>query len=70
MPKDLKSYNGMTIEDLSKALVDKTVELKQAITSLASGNLINTSKMAELKREIARINTAINKLNVVDMEEK
>ncbi len=70
MPKDLKSYNGMTIEDLSKALVDKTVELKQAKTSLASGNLINTSKMAELKREIARINTAINKLNVVDMEEK
>ena len=60
----------MTIEDLSKALVDKTVELKQAKTSLASGNLINTSKMAELKREIARINTAINKLNVVDMEEK
>lgn len=70
MPKDLKSYNGMTIEDLSKALVDKTVELKQAKTSLAAGNLINTSKMAELKREIARINTAINKLNVVDMEEK
>ena len=69
MPKDLKSYNGMTIEDLSKALVDKTVELKQAKTSLAAGNLINTSKMAELKREIARINTAIHNLNVGDMEE-
>lgn len=60
----VKNFKDMSLEDLAKALVEKTTDLKIAKISLKAGNLSNTNKISNLKREIARINTAINALNV------
>ncbi len=60
--KTEKSYQEMNLSELSEALVNTTTALKQSKISLAAGNLTNTNKISALKKEIARINTAINHL--------
>lgn len=52
--KDLK------LEELNQLLVDKKSDLFDAKQSLADGNLTNTSKISQLKRQIAQIQTRIN----------
>jgi ribosomal protein L29 len=47
------------IKDLEKALTEKQADLSQAIRSHRAGELVNPRVLRELRRDIARIKTAI-----------
>ncbi len=63
-------YQTKTLEELSTDLVTKKTELSNAQLALLSGELANTRQIDNLKREIARILTAVNQMEIEEMEEK
>ncbi len=51
-----------TLEQLTKDLVKTEADLKQAKISRSTGELANPQRIKVLRREVARIKTAINAL--------
>jgi len=56
-------YQVMPRDDLEKSLVTKTQDLKEATLSHRAGELVNPRVLAETRKEIARINTALRALD-------
>ena len=56
-------YQVMPKEDLDKALVTKSQDLKEASMSHRAGELVNHRVLTETRKEIARINTALRALD-------
>jgi len=56
-------YQVMPKDDLEKALVTKTQDLKEATLAHRAGELVNHRVLTETRKEIARINTALRALD-------
>lgn len=59
-PKEAKTV--MTAEELKEKMSTKRNDLVEAKRSLAAGELSNTNAISELKKDIARLMTEINKM--------
>lgn len=71
MAKDTTiKLNELKLEELNQLLADKRSDLYLAKQSLADGNLTNTGKISQLKRQIAQIQTRINLVINQNEEEK
>lgn len=53
------NYNEASKAELEKALSEKTADLSTTIRSFKSGELVNPRSLGALKKEIARIKTAL-----------
>lgn len=61
MPKSKKmQIAGLSREDLIKLMNEKSSEIIQSRVMQKSGNLSDTSVFIKLRRDIARIKTALN----------
>ncbi len=58
------------LEALTQELVQAEADLKQAKISRSTGELANPTRIRELRRQIARIKTAINALLQEESEEE
>lgn len=58
------------LKELTQMLVDKNGDLYAAMNSLINNNLVNTNRISEIRRQIARIKTRINQIINQDREEK
>ena len=70
MVKAKKDYTKMSLEELSELLVEAQDQLKQAKLSKLNDELANPARIKALRREIARIQTAINALIIRESEEE
>lgn len=70
MAKSKQDYTKMSLEELSELLVDGQNQLKQAKMSKINNDLANPARIKALRREIARIQTAINALIINESEEE
>ncbi len=70
MAKSKQDYTKMSLEELSELLVDGQTQLKQAKISKINNDLANPARIKALRREIARIQTAINALIINESEEE
>lgn len=61
MAKAKEAYQGKSAEELQGAVADLKKELFNLRFQKASGELTNTSRFREAKREIARILTQLRK---------
>lgn len=59
--KTTKKTSKLVVDskDLAKTLADKQADLSQSIRSHRSGELVNPRVLGSLRRDIARIKTAI-----------
>lgn len=62
MAKEKKAYKGKSAEELQGAVADLKKELFNLRFQKASGELNNTARFREAKREIARILTQLRSL--------
>ena len=62
MAKATEQYKGKSVEELQGTIADLKKELFNLRFQKASGELSNTSRFREAKREIARILTQVRKL--------
>ncbi|MES2985377.1 MAG: 50S ribosomal protein L29 [Pseudomonadota bacterium] len=62
MAKATEQYKGKSVEELHGTVADLKKELFNLRFQKASGELSNTSRFREAKREIARILTQVRKL--------
>jgi len=56
---DAKELRGFTLEDLKKKAKDLTEELFNTRIQNISGSLENTSKIRQIRRQVARVKTII-----------
>ena len=68
MNKKMEKYNKMKKEDLQKELKELKQELFKLRFGLALNGLDNPNKIKETKRNIARVNTALTKLEMSNKE--
>lgn len=68
MNKKMEKYNRMKKEDLQKELKELKQELFKLRFGLAMNGLDNPNKIKETKRNIARVNTALTKLEMSNKE--
>ncbi len=68
MNKKMEKYNKMKKEDLQKELKELKQELFKLRFGLAMNGLDNPNKIKETKRNIARVNTALTKLEMSNKE--
>ena len=68
MNKKMEKYNKMKKEDLQKELKELKQELFKLRFGLAMNGLDNPNKINETKRNIARVNTALTKLEMSNKE--
>lgn len=64
MNKKMEKYSKMSKEDLQKELKELKQELFKLRFGLAMNGLDNPNKIKETKRNIARVNTALTKLEM------
>ena len=64
----MEKYNKMKKEDLQKELKELKQELFKLRFGLAMNGLDNPNKIKETKRNIARVNTALTKLEMSNKE--
>ena len=69
MAKAKIDYTNMSLEQLSEALVEAKSQLDQAKVSRRANDLANPARLRALRKEIARIMTAINALIINESEE-
>lgn len=70
MAKNKTNYTTMSLEQLSEALVEAKSQLDQAKISRRANDLANSARLRALRKEIARIMTAINALIINESEEE
>lgn len=70
MTKAKIDYTNMSLEQLSEALVEAKSQLDQAKVSRRANDLVNPARLRALRKEIARIMTAINALIINESEEE
>lgn len=70
MTKAKIDYTNMSLEQLSEALVEAKSQLDQAKVSRRTNDLANPARLRALRKEIARIMTAINALIINESEEE
>ena len=70
MAKAKIDYTNMSLEQLSEALVETKSQLDQAKVSRRANDLANPARLRALRKEIARIMTAINALIINETEEE
>lgn len=63
-------FNKLKLEELTQVLVDKKHDLYAAQKSLIDNSLTNPSRINKIRKDIARINTAINHKLINQAEEK
>lgn len=68
MNKKMEKYNKMKKEDLQKELKELKQELFKLRFGLAMNGLDNPNKIKETKKNIARVNTALTKLEMSNKE--
>ncbi len=61
MAKASEAYKGKSVEELQGSVADLKKELFNLRFQKASGELTNTSRFGEAKREIARLLTQLRK---------
>lgn len=64
MNKKMEKYSKMSKEDLQKELKELKQELFKLRFGLAMNGLDNPNKIKETKKNIARVNTALTKLEM------
>lgn len=69
MAKTKQNYREMSLEQLSETLVEVKSQLEQAKISKINNDLANPARIRALRREIARIQTAISDLIINESEE-
>ncbi|MDO4871073.1 MAG: 50S ribosomal protein L29 [Candidatus Saccharibacteria bacterium] len=69
MAKTKRNYREMSLEQLSETLVEAKSQLEQAKMSKFNNDLVNPDRIRALRREIARIQTAISDLIINESEE-
>jgi ribosomal protein L29 len=70
MVKAKIDYTNMSLEQLSEALVEAKSQLDQAKVSRRANDLANPARLRALRKEIARIMTAISALIINESEEE
>jgi large subunit ribosomal protein L29 len=55
-----KELRGLTLEDLKKRSQDLRAELFETRVQNIAGSLENTSKIRQIRRDVARVQTMIN----------
>jgi len=66
--KDFESLKEKNISDLKKTVFDKKKEISLLFAKTKAGQEKNTSKMRNIKREIARILTLITEKEIIEKE--
>ncbi|OGM10596.1 50S ribosomal protein L29 [Candidatus Woesebacteria bacterium RBG_16_36_11] len=66
--KDFESLKEKNISDLKKMVFDKKKETSLLFAKTKAGQEKNTSKMRNIKREIARILTLITEKEIIEKE--
>ncbi len=68
MNKKMEKYNKMNKDELQKELKELKQELFKLRFGLAMNGLDNPNKIKETKRNIARVNTALTKIEIGNKE--
>lgn len=68
MNKKMEKYNKMNKNELQKELKELKQELFKLRFGLAMNGLDNPNKIKETKRNIARVNTALTKIEIGNKE--
>ncbi len=67
MAKKDQDYATMSLEQLSEELISKKTELSNSKLALLRGELSNTGQISRLKKQIAKILTIVNQMEIEEM---
>ena len=68
--KEKIDFTKLKLEELAQILVDRKHDLFNARQSLVNNDLADSNRIKQYKKDIARINTAINLSLINQAEEK